>query len=137
MKIKRGITRTVFVTRRWAIKVPSLRAHGLGVSGVLWSISRGLSANLSEREWSGQRGFCPLHFSLWGVVNVYPRADVCTEADEPIDYATIADYPLAVDPKPHNVGRLNGELVWIDYDMNWNDCLACSRQAARQTTGSG
>lgn len=32
-----------------------------------------------------------------------------------------------IDRKPNNLGRLDGRLVWVDYDMSWNDCLPCRR----------
>lgn len=38
----------MLVAGRWAIKVPSFRSYGHGARGVLWSITRGISANLSE-----------------------------------------------------------------------------------------
>lgn len=71
--IRRGITRTVLLAGRWAIKVPSHRAHGDGIRGVLWSITRGIQANFSEAEWSTSPGVCPVRWSIAGLVNVYPR----------------------------------------------------------------
>ena len=126
MRIARGITRTVLVGKRYAVKFPSLRAYDNGVSGVVWSIVRGISANMSEREWSGQPGLCPVRWSLFGIINVYPTATPPPSDD--IDYESISPWLPASDKKPHNVGVLNGELVWIDYDMNWNDCSPCNRR---------
>lgn len=106
---------------RWAIKFPSLRAYGDGTRGVVWSITRGIQANLSEITWTGSPGVCPVVWSLAGLVNVYPRCEpVLTEPTEEEYSATGVLGPT--DRKASNVGWLKGRLVWIDYDMSWNDC---------------
>lgn len=128
-KIHRGITRTVLLVGRWAIKVPSLRTHGHGLAGALWSWCRGVLANQSESEWSGH-GTCPVLWTWAGLISVYPR---CAPAPELTDaeYDAIG-LPGPMDRKPQNVGYLHGELVWLDYDMNWNDCRRCgTRDEAR------
>lgn len=120
IEVRRGITRTVLLVGRWAIKVPSLRTHGNGARGLLWSVTRGISANLSEIEWSDTPAVCPVRWSLAGIVNVYPRCELVGD-DEDIDYHAIGQlWPS--DKKPENLGRLNGRLVWIDFDNSWNDC---------------
>jgi hypothetical protein len=124
MKIRRGLTRTVILTRRWAIKLPSLRSHGDGAQGALWSLTRGIAANLSEAEWSGSSGTCPVRWSMAGLVNVYPR---CAEPEhEPTDEDyTATGYIGPTDKKRSNVGVLNGQLVFLDYDQSWNDRPPC------------
>lgn len=124
VQVHRGITRTVLVVGRWAVKFPSLRAYDRGARGVLWSVTRGIQANLSELEWSGSPGVCPVRWSLAGVVNVYPRADRLPDGAH-IDWDRIG-FLGPVDRKEPNVGRLNGQPVMIDFDMSWNDCL-CHR----------
>jgi len=120
-EIHRGITRTVLLIGRWAVKVPSFRAYGDGLRGVVWSITRGIQANLSEITWTGSPGVCPVVWSLAGLVNLYPRCQpVLTEPTEEEYSATGILGPT--DRKPSNVGWLKGRLVWIDYDMSWNDC---------------
>lgn len=124
ISIRRGITRTVILTPRHAIKLPSLRRHGKGLAGMLWSFSRGISANLSEREWSGYSpALCPVRWSLAGLVNVYPRCEPVTE--EPDDYYAIANMLGPMDKKPENLGILDGRMVWVDYAMDWNDPPPC------------
>lgn len=120
---RRGISRTVFLVGDYAIKIPAMRRYGKGVAGVLWSVSRGIQANLSEAQWSSGSGdgVAPVMWSLWGVVNVYPRCEA-VGADETVDYATIAPWIPTGDRKNENVGRLHGRLVWIDYDGSWNGC---------------
>jgi hypothetical protein len=123
--IRRGITRTVVLTGRYAVKLPSLRSHGQGLAGVLWSLARGLSANLSEREWSGTPGLCPVRWSAAGLVNVYPRCEPVVHELAEEEYAAITGSPGPMDKKPQNVGVLDGQLVWLDYDYNWNDRPPC------------
>lgn len=130
--VARGITRTVWLVGRWAVKVPSLRRYGSGLAGLLWSITRGIQANLSEREWSGLEGddvpdrglLCPLRWSLLGgIINVYPRC-----VPWPVDEHGAALRPLPEteiplgDDKPENWGLLGGRPVRIDYDVSYNGC---------------
>jgi hypothetical protein len=131
----------VYLTPRWAIKVPSLRPFGRGGAGVLWSLSRGLQANLSEREFwyegtpTMRRALAPVVWSLWGVVNVYPRCAPVTPAEARALRAGQLAYPgaspednwIVGDEKPANVGWLrvdaeNTRLVWLDYDASYNGC---------------
>ena len=118
--VRKGITRTVLLVGRWAVKVPSLRAHGDGARGVLWSLSRGLQANLSEAEWAGTPGVCPVVLSVFGVVNVYRRCRPVS-AEHEIDWDAIG-FLGPMDRKHDNVGWLDRSIVLIDYDMSWNDC---------------
>lgn len=123
--IRRGMTRTVLLTRRWAVKFPSMRAHDEGLPGVLWSMSRGVLANLSERSHSHEAGVCPVHWSLAGLVNVYPRCEPALTELVAADYDAIG----CIGPmqrKPENVGYLNGVLVYVDYDREWNDRPRCA-----------
>lgn len=136
MKIRRGITRTVWVTKRYAIKFPSLRRYGDGLAGLLWSICRGILANQGEAQWwrnaeLDQRDMlCPvLHSWLGGIVNVYPRCEpyiVDEETEMAIhrrEYTPLPNLrPCPGDTKPDNYGWLNGRLVVLDYDLNYNGC---------------
>lgn len=121
--IRRGATRTVILTRRYAIKVPALRGSG---RSWLWALTAGMQANMSEREWSDLDSVCPVTWSFAGIVNVYPRARTVAHVD-PDAYPplTIAGAPLRVDPKPQNVGVLDGRLVWLDYDQYHGPCQTC------------
>jgi hypothetical protein len=134
VQVHRGITRTVLVTGRWAVKFPSFRAYGHGLRGVLWSVTRGIQANLSELAWSDSPGVCPVRWSLAGLVNVYPRADRVPDGAH-IDWDAIGFLGPA-DRKEPNVGRLAGRLVMIDYDMSWADCL-CRRGSCNTLPGLG
>lgn len=112
---RRGITRDVFLIGRYAIKVPTPR-YGL------WSLARGLLANQSEAAWTtdGNSNICPVLWSFYGIVNIYPR---CDQSNVSQDVADALDGPLGCPPpdrKPENIGRLDGKLVWLDYDYSWN-----------------
>jgi hypothetical protein len=139
ISIRRGITRTVILTRRHAVKIPSLRRYGDGIAGLLWSISRGILANQSETEWwrnappETRTVLCPVRWSLLGgVINVYPRCEPF-EATEEQELAMFNRTwsPVVMDPSPGddkaaNFGWLveHGQrrVVRIDYDMNYNGC---------------
>ena len=121
MQIRRGMTRTVFLTKNYAIKVPR-RKDCKGHKA--WTFIRGWSANMSEADWSGygKTEVCPVVKSyLWNLINVYPRAVVATEAEAEENYPKMS-FKTPSDTKATNFGWLNGNFVWLDYDMNWNDC---------------
>lgn len=134
--IRRGITRTVILTRRYAIKFPSLRPYGDGLTGLLWSVCRGILANQAEAQWWNvalpemRQYLCPVRRSwLGGVVNVYPRckpfevSDVLQEAMFERRWLPLPELdPQPGDTKADNYGWLDGRLVVIDYDMNYNGC---------------
>lgn len=118
---RRGITRDVLLTRRWAIKFPTTK-YGLA----MWC--RGVLANKSEAEWSSVEGVNPVRWQIW-FVNVYRRA-VMPPDDAKIDYRSICPSFVPIgDRKPDNVGYVDGHLVWIDYDYSWNGprCPSCGR----------
>ena len=125
LEVHRGISRTVLLIGPWAVKLPSLRSNGDGVTGVMWSVTRGIQANLSEQSWSGSPGVCPVAWSAAGLVNIYPRCQPVTHEPSEQEYEAIGALG-PVDRKPQNVGWLGGRLVWVDYDMSWNDCRICS-----------
>lgn len=126
MIVRRGITRTVILTRRHAIKVPSFRGHCTGkLRGRLHGFAAGILANQSEADWHAFEawggGVAPVLKSwLGGLINVYPRC-------EPLPVDVLGEYfgdePLPVldpdpgDDKPDNYGLLGGRIVRIDYDM--------------------
>lgn len=123
MKITRGVTRTVILTRRWAIKIPALRGPG---RSWLWAVTAGIQANMSEREWSVAENVCPVVWSFAGVVNVYRRAQqVARVNDDAYPSLRFGDVQLRIDPKPANVGILDGRLVWLDFDQSQGSCQVC------------
>lgn len=130
MRVHRGVSRSVLIVGRWAIKVPTTRPYGRR-GDRLWAWTRGVQANKSELDWSEVDGVAPvLHSWLGGIVQVYPRcAPAVGEEFEWLDHPNdprwrgIGDTILPNgDRKRSNVGVLNGRLVWIDYDTSWNGC---------------
>lgn len=109
-RITTGITRTVYVTRRWAIKTPSCR-YG-------WKyFLHGLLANLQEREWWGYdyrpEALCPvLAASRLGFWLVMPVATDIAENELP-PREDFADLPC--DYKHDNFGWYQGRIVLRDY----------------------
>ena len=132
---RRGITRTVLLAGRWAVKVPSLRPRGAGLPGMLWGFCRGVLANQSERTWwrhatdDMRPHLCPvLHSWLGGIINVYPRcepflvdavpaAPMLKHQNKPNTHQ-----PPPGDTNPEKKGWLDGRVVLLDYDMGWNGC---------------
>jgi hypothetical protein len=129
IETRRGVTRTVFLTKRYAIKVPRLKdckGHKA------WTFVRGWSANMSEVDWTGYASIahgnpqvCPVLKSyLFGIINVYPRVELIAEEnlDEMYD---LLEFKTPSDVHVGNLGYYKGHPVWTDYDMNWNDCRRC------------
>ncbi|WP_435589820.1 hypothetical protein [Micromonospora aurantiaca (nom. illeg.)] len=124
--IRRGITRTVILTRRHAIKVPSLRCHAEGgLRGRLAGLAHGILANQRERQWSSYEPWAGqiapvLRSWLGGWVQVYPRCEPLPVTDRD---TYVGDLPLPVldpdpgDHKPDNYGLLGGRIVRVDYDL--------------------
>lgn len=103
-----GRNRLVIVTRRWAVKLPSLRTWREFLFGLL--------NNLNEAEWANESAaYCPVVWAApLGLAIVMPRAevlDVCA-------YAIAAPYlpELAgVEHKASSWGVLDGRFVAVDY----------------------
>jgi hypothetical protein len=104
MEIRRGASRTVLLTRRYAIKLPSLRSY----RATLW----GLLSNLAERERAGGPGLCPILWSLpGGLVVVMPR---CERA--PVDLIPSTEHRGDPDgAKADSWGVYQGQIVRVDY----------------------
>lgn len=81
---------------------------------------------MSEREWSVAENVCPVVWSFAGVVNIYRRAQqVARVNDAAYPPLRFGDVQLRVDPKPENVGILDGRLVWLDFDQSQGSCQVC------------
>ena len=117
-----GVTRTVILTKRWALKIPCL-VYG-------WKFFLyGFLANMQEVVWSGtDERLCPVRFSLpGGVLVVMPRCQALTDeeyiAEVSDGWPRIIDdetdqhlsRELPVEMKTCSFGRLNGKIVAVDY----------------------
>lgn len=116
VKVRSGVTRTVILIGRYAIKVPTLRG-GIhpGFRGRMEGFAAGYLANLSEARWSGfadwQGRIAPvLHSWLGGLIQIYPRCDPL-----PLNVELPLLDPDPGDVKPDNYGVLDGVIVRVDY----------------------
>ena len=117
-----GVTRTVILTKRWAIKLPCL------VYGWKYFLY-GFLANMQELEWSGfDERLCPIRFALpGGALVVMPRCEPLTDEEfcdsVAEDWNLMCDLStgeklcaeLPVEMKTCSFGRLNGRIVAVDY----------------------
>lgn len=115
-----GATRTVILTRRWAIKVPGAWTS---YPRLWWSsLLGGLLANIREARRSSEPGVCPPALAIpGGWLSVYPRADPVTR-EAWIEMGDAA--PTHAEGKPENFGFVAGRLVAIDYGEH--RCWRCS-----------
>jgi hypothetical protein len=65
---------------------------------------------------------------LGGLINVYPRARLECDEELMYDLADAMDFKTPSDVHLGNFGWWQGHFVWLDYDMNWNDCRKCGGQ---------
>lgn len=122
--IKTGITRTVFLVGRYAIKVPVMR---YGLDAWAW----GIVSNVSEREWhtfeEWKGKVVPvLHSFLGGLIQVYPR---CEPFRSGMTYPEFPSFGPS-DKKPENYGVLNGTVVCLDYAVPGERGRSCRSDEA-------
>lgn len=118
-RVTSGISRTVFLVGRYAVKVPCGR---YGYEKWL----RGLLANRQEREWSRAKypELCPVLFAdPLGLVVIMPRCEILTRELTGLEYHAFfgpineatRSYRVPTENKPDSFGYLNGRLVAVDY----------------------
>lgn len=119
IKINRqGCTRIVFLTKRYAIKIPICTD---GFQAFLY----GLLANMQERlfgrlPWYQEMGTCPIVFSLpYGLLVVMPRVREMTDEEflefDVDGFLNQGSYRIPGEAKSNSFGWLNGKVVIIDY----------------------
>ena len=110
MRIRRGITRTVWLFGPWAIKFPSMRYAGL-------FFFKGCLANLEEAwHWNDLKDrrevMAPVLWCGWfGLFLVMKRA----EDLNPCTWMWPVNVHGAMDAKKENLGMIDGRTVWVDY----------------------
>jgi hypothetical protein len=124
----KGVGRTVYLVGQYAIKVPSVRAYGQGLYGPLWTFLSGWLANLSEWEHRAATGVAGARLTLFGLVSVYPRC-------EPLQGDASMAFPipwshgeLMHDVQRQNIGWLNEEVVFLDYDQRGSEYYLAGRR---------
>lgn len=114
MKRAFGTHRTTYLIGRWAIKVPVFVEWRLFLHGLL--------ANMQERNFSktGWPELCPVIFSVPGGWFLVMRKAEALTRDEffNLDYKAFVekpDYVVPVEDKPDSFGKINGQIVAVDY----------------------
>ena len=107
--VRRGVTRTVFLTCRWAVKVPG------GYGGML---VRGWLANRSEWRQRHRRRVCRPVLSLLHFVLVMPRAQHVGWIDDSQQTGPW-DGCRGDKAKPSSWGWFGDRYLLIDYDLSW------------------
>jgi len=126
VRITWGGTRTVLLTKRYALKVPRFYPW----SWILFKL--GFHCNRHERKHSqsGHPKLCPVLFAdRFGLLVVMPRCtpivpmepwkDTASRAMCPVEYAYWQSQGLPFDNYHFNFGRLNGHLVALDYGTDY------------------
>ena len=127
MRLVRGITRTVILTKRYAIKMPRMKQVGTKKRGwqeYTFAFCHAVMANISELQQSHLDCVCPVIFSI-GIVNVYRRCEPLIEDPPAEALAVLLDKIHSQDYKKENLGWLDGRLVFLDYDMSREVCKLC------------
>lgn len=106
---RQGVTRVVYLTKKYAIKFPRIFKG--------WKMFiQGMFSNLSEYEcWKCTESefLCPVLYSFGGFFIIMPRVTTDLTMDE-INKA-LPDEDPGEDRHWNNYGRLNGKIVCIDY----------------------
>lgn len=128
MKISRGTTRVTLLIGKFAFKIPILnRSVKHFVKGWLGNIDE----NVYWKKTHNQK-LCPIYFSLFGLVNIMPKADKvdysASEFDKRVilDYFSDCDVNIDVCSGWRNYGMYKGELVMIDYAADRESGDQCS-----------
>lgn len=124
--LSKGTSRTVLLTKRYAIKFPALYSWEFFLRGLIDNMEELKWATYS-REYTNTAHLCPTLFgNMFGFYNVMCRVDPVVDVDKFWeDYHDVLDEikiskMVAVsfmesDAKPNNFGYLNGVLVKVDY----------------------
>lgn len=109
---RRGFNRTVVLTRRYALKFPTLRSWRDFLFGLL---NNQTEARVGR---SGKPGVCPVLWSIpGGWLVVMPRLAILSP-EEFVAFdakAFVERHGLSVEPKPDSFGRYRGQVVAVDY----------------------
>lgn len=121
MKICKGGSRLVFLTEKYAIKIPRLDSWRLFLYGLL--------GNIHEHQWrigvgpEVQKFLCPIiHYTPGGFLSIMPRCKQYDDLYEQFkqtfqteDEETARLLSCIVEDKDDSVGVYNQQIVAIDY----------------------
>ena len=128
MLIKRGTTRITLILGNWAIKIPILNRS-------LKHFVKGWLGNIDERNiWRKTKHtqLCPIYFSVFGLINVMPRAipiyETLWKFDKQWAFRTFNNVPVDLDVCSgwKNFGYVNGSIVVLDYAVCRESSEFCS-----------
>ena len=114
--LKKGATRWVFITKKYAIKIPALCSYKNFLCGLL--------SNMQEVEFSRVRYYkpylCPIYFSIpFGLLVVMPNIEICEWENTCSGYLYLYShrkhFTIPAECKPDSWGRYKGHLVAVDY----------------------
>jgi hypothetical protein len=119
VKILKGSSRTVLLTKKYAIKLPFTFYKGFGYRKFWYRLLRGLLANIQELEYKN----CPdIFFEKYNILLNVPlfgfKSGLCNvyKKSEPIKGNTnFKKLPDIVENKNDSFGIINGILYCIDY----------------------
>ena len=129
MKIEKGSTRTVLLIGKYAIKVPRFWHE---YHGHRWKMFlRGILANIDEDYWwkhsHKKNKLCPVVFkSPLGFLLVMLRAKELTEQEYDKKQLEKEFIGLPLDNKIINFGKIDGNIVLVDYADSRYMCSDCS-----------
>lgn len=122
MIVRRGVTRVVFVGKRYAVKVPRIPwgAEGWRIThGPFGWILRGWLANRSEWRQRARGDVARPLCTIAHVALVVPSAEVLLEEDLPGELALMLNAYRGDEAKSSSWGRLGNRWVLIDFDRAW------------------
>lgn len=121
-----GCTRIVFLTKKWAIKVPNfLSGWRLFLHGLL---ANSQEVQFCQGDWHEGK-LCPIPFALWGGwLIVMPKVKVLTDKEfckmnenwlivkSKKEFSDcVVDGYIPAEWKSNSFGKLDGKIVCIDY----------------------
>ncbi len=128
MQIKHGTTRTVFLIKKYAIKFPRIHHR---FRGHRWKMFlRGILANIDENYWykhsHKKERMCPVKMMFpLGLFLIMKRAEELTEKEyQLINEKEFSGLPC--DNKITNFGKINDNIVLVDYADSRYMCSDCS-----------
>lgn len=113
-----GASRSVVLTRRWALKFPKIH-RPCSPYGYAYDFLTGLRSNLCERVFWRMRldAMCPVTLSLpFGIMNIMPRCRPLTASEwECVDHQSFVDQGIPVENKRSSFGWYQNRIVALDY----------------------
>ncbi len=140
--VKTGLSRTVYLTKKNAYKVPTFR-NGLTHFLLGWV------SNQQEKQWSGYKSWlCPVErYYLWGFVIRMPRLKIGVgkrEIEGMREMMGELDKELfGSDHKTDNYGKMDGKIMKVDYGVFYNspiikgscyNCIECGKTILNKYT---